>query len=47
MELGLPEVVALVTMVALNAYVLTGGADFGGGIWISARPDHVPRRNDT
>ena len=33
MELGLPEVVALVTMVALNAYVLTGGADFGGGIW--------------
>src|SRR5262245_22668100 len=33
MELGLPEVVALVTMVALNAYVLTGGADFGGGVW--------------
>jgi cytochrome bd ubiquinol oxidase subunit II len=33
MEFGLPEVVAIVTMVALNAYVLTGGADFGGGIW--------------
>jgi cytochrome d ubiquinol oxidase subunit II len=33
MELGLPEVVAVVTMVALNAYVLTGGADFGGGVW--------------
>ena len=33
MELGLPEVVAIVTMVALNAYVLTGGADFGGGVW--------------
>src|SRR5262245_34989842 len=33
MELGLPEVVAFVTMVALNAYVLTGGADFGGGVW--------------
>src|SRR5262245_22917663 len=33
MELGLPELVALVTMVALNAYVLTGGADFGGGVW--------------
>jgi cytochrome bd ubiquinol oxidase subunit II len=33
MEHGLPEVVAIVTMVALNAYVLTGGADFGGGVW--------------
>ena len=33
MDLGLPEVVAFVTMVALNAYVLTGGADFGGGLW--------------
>jgi cytochrome d ubiquinol oxidase subunit II len=33
MELGLPEIVAFVTMVALNAYVLTGGADFGGGVW--------------
>jgi cytochrome d ubiquinol oxidase subunit II len=33
MELGLPEIVAIVTMVALNAYVLTGGADFGGGVW--------------
>jgi cytochrome d ubiquinol oxidase subunit II len=32
-ELGLPEVMAIVTMVALNAYVLTGGADFGGGVW--------------
>jgi cytochrome bd ubiquinol oxidase subunit II len=33
MEPGLPEIVAIVTMVALNAYVLTGGADFGGGVW--------------
>src|SRR4029453_3676797 len=33
MEHGLPEVVAIVTLLALNAYVLTGGADFGGGVW--------------
>lgn len=30
---GLVEVVALVLVLALNAYVLTGGADFGGGVW--------------
>jgi len=30
---GLPEVIAAVMGVALNAYVLTGGADFGGGVW--------------
>jgi cytochrome d ubiquinol oxidase subunit II len=30
---GLPEVIAGVIAVALNAYVLTGGADFGGGVW--------------
>ena len=33
MEFGLPDVVAVVTTIALNAYVLTGGADFGGGVW--------------
>jgi cytochrome d ubiquinol oxidase subunit II len=32
-SLGLPELVAAVMVVALNAYVLTGGADFGGGVW--------------
>lgn len=32
-SIGLPEVVAGVMMVALNAYVLLGGADFGGGLW--------------
>ena len=31
--IGLPEIVAAVMMVALNAYVLMGGADFGGGVW--------------
>ncbi len=30
---GLPEVVALIMVLALNAYALTGGADFGGGVW--------------
>jgi cytochrome bd ubiquinol oxidase subunit II len=32
-SLGLPEIVGAVMMIALNAYVLMGGADFGGGIW--------------
>ena len=31
--IGLPEIIAGVIGVALNAYVLTGGADFGGGVW--------------
>jgi Cytochrome bd-type quinol oxidase, subunit 2 len=31
--LTLPNVLAGLTMVALNAYVLFGGADFGGGVW--------------
>lgn len=31
--IGLPEVVAGLMIVALNGYVLTGGADFGGGVW--------------
>lgn len=32
-SIGLPEVVAGLMVVALNAYALTGGADFGGGFW--------------
>ena len=32
-SIGLPELVAGVMMLALNAYVLMGGADFGGGVW--------------
>jgi cytochrome d ubiquinol oxidase subunit II len=31
--IGLPEIIAAVMGAALNAYVLTGGADFGGGVW--------------
>jgi cytochrome d ubiquinol oxidase subunit II len=31
--LGLPEIVAAIMVLALNAYALTGGADFGGGVW--------------
>lgn len=33
MSVLLPELVALLIMVALTVYVLTGGADFGGGVW--------------
>jgi cytochrome bd ubiquinol oxidase subunit II len=32
-ELSLPEVLAAVLALSLNAYVLFGGADFGGGVW--------------
>src|ERR1700737_4839204 len=32
-SLGLPEIIAGILVLALNAYVLTGGADFGGGVW--------------
>jgi cytochrome bd ubiquinol oxidase subunit II len=32
-SLGPAEMIAIVMVVALNAYVLTGGADFGGGVW--------------
>ncbi len=31
--IGLPEIIAAIMVLALNAYVLTGGADFGGGVW--------------
>jgi cytochrome d ubiquinol oxidase subunit II len=30
---GLPEILAALIVLSLNAYVLTGGADFGGGVW--------------
>jgi len=32
-ELTLPEALAGILALALNAYVLFGGADFGGGVW--------------
>jgi cytochrome bd ubiquinol oxidase subunit II len=31
--IGLPEVMAALMLVGLNAYVLLGGADYGGGVW--------------
>ena len=33
MNLTLAKVAAWIIVVALNAYVLFGGADFGGGVW--------------
>jgi cytochrome d ubiquinol oxidase subunit II len=32
-SLGLAELVAAATLIGLNAYVLLGGADYGGGVW--------------
>jgi cytochrome d ubiquinol oxidase subunit II len=32
-QLGLSEIIAAIIVLALNAYVLTGGADYGGGVW--------------
>jgi cytochrome d ubiquinol oxidase subunit II len=32
-ELGLPDALAAILALSLNAYVLFGGADFGGGVW--------------
>jgi len=31
--IGMPEIVAGIMVLALNAYALMGGADFGGGVW--------------
>jgi cytochrome d ubiquinol oxidase subunit II len=45
-SIGLPEIVAGIMMLALNAYVLTGGADFGGGLWdlLASGPRRVAQR---
>jgi cytochrome bd ubiquinol oxidase subunit II len=32
-EPGLPDILAAILALSLNAYVLFGGADFGGGVW--------------
>lgn len=32
-SLGMPEIIAGIIAIALNAYVLMGGADYGGGVW--------------
>jgi len=42
-ELGLPYVMAALLALSLNAYILFGGADFGGGVWDLLASG--PRRN--
>jgi cytochrome d ubiquinol oxidase subunit II len=42
-ELGLADVLAAILALSLNAYVLFGGADFGGGVWDLLASG--PRRN--
>jgi cytochrome d ubiquinol oxidase subunit II len=44
--IGLPEIIAAIMLLALNAYVLTGGADFGGGLWdlLASGPRRVEQR---
>jgi cytochrome d ubiquinol oxidase subunit II len=42
-ELGLPDILAAILALSLNAYVLFGGADFGGGVWDLLASG--PRRN--
>ena len=32
-SIGLPEIIAGLIVLSLNAYALLGGADFGGGVW--------------
>jgi cytochrome d ubiquinol oxidase subunit II len=32
-DVGLPDILAAMLALSLNAYVLFGGADFGGGVW--------------
>jgi cytochrome d ubiquinol oxidase subunit II len=44
-SIGLPEIIAGILVLGLNAYVLTGGADFGGGVWdLLARGPHKERQ---
>jgi cytochrome d ubiquinol oxidase subunit II len=42
-ELSLPDLLAAILGLSLNAYVLLGGADFGGGVWDLLASG--PRRN--
>ncbi|HEY9478550.1 MAG TPA: cytochrome d ubiquinol oxidase subunit II [Gemmatimonadaceae bacterium] len=46
--LTLPNFIAALTMTALNAYVLFGGADFGGGVWdLLATGERRDRQRET
>lgn len=42
-DVGLPDLLAAILALSLNAYVLFGGADFGGGVWDLLASG--PRRN--
>ena len=44
---SLPDTLAAVILIALTAYVLLGGADFGGGVWdlISSGPRKAQQRD--
>jgi cytochrome d ubiquinol oxidase subunit II len=47
-ELSLADVAALLLALSLNAYVLFGGADFGGGVWdLLARGPRRARQRET
>lgn len=45
--IGMPEIVAGIMVLALNAYVLMGGADFGGGVWdlLASGPRRTEQRD--
>jgi cytochrome d ubiquinol oxidase subunit II len=45
--LSLPDILAGIILVALTAYVLLGGADFGGGVWdlLAAGPRKARQRD--
>jgi cytochrome d ubiquinol oxidase subunit II len=46
-ELTLADLVAVLLALSLNAYVLLGGADFGGGVWdLLARGPRRPRQRE-
>ncbi|HTE45708.1 MAG TPA: cytochrome d ubiquinol oxidase subunit II, partial [Gemmatimonadaceae bacterium] len=46
-SIGLAEIVAGVIVVVLNAYVLMGGADYGGGVWdlLASGPRRAAQRD--
>jgi cytochrome d ubiquinol oxidase subunit II len=46
-DLGLPDILAGILALSLNAYVLFGGADFGGGVWdlLASGPRRERQRN--
>jgi cytochrome d ubiquinol oxidase subunit II len=47
-SIGLPQIIAGILVVALNAYVLLGGADYGGGVWdlLASGPRREAQRDE-